>query len=862
MDTSHSRAPRRDGVSTNPPKDGARDANLARGGPALPASRARRAGEDDAAIARALWFSQRVATTRLRDGDLAQSLTDGLIPVARALADLAVDGFCDWCLIDDATSAERLVETVAARVGSTGRFRVGTDRDAVESLIAAVSHGAGRGRLPADVTKGLPWVAVTALLVHDNVVATMTFGREADAPGFGPFELTAIDEVTWGTAIRLERADLRRQREVALNSAEHVARQLRSLVATAIGLRSVTEVERQLALVAAQTRSLFSAGEALVLDWASGRASGALASADGEVTLITGHEDFPVDSETFAVNHRGWLAAEMFDSHGALRGVIAARREYDPATDDVEIISLVSQLATAALDGAMLSATIAESEARWRALVESAPVGIVEVGLDRRVRWWNRRAASVLNWPDYDAVPATPAWPEQLVSDLSGLWDSLSSATPPTHLDVRDVTVRDSRDFAITAQIIEGGRDDGLILTLIDDVTDRRRMTEELRHAHAMELRGQVAGSIIHDFNNLLTVISGHAELLARHVTDEFARTTIDEIVATSARALALATQLQTIGRTQATEPRVVDPARVIASNAEVIERIVGSRVTVHWRAPVTGYVRVDPDRFEQMVLNLVLNARDAMPDGGELTLDLSRVSRVALDPMHQVERDGDYVVLSVSDSGVGMDEATRRRCFEPYFTTKSTFKGTGLGLAAARRLAQESGGWIDCRSTAGEGSTFEVVLPVAEGESLDPADDSPGHPEGATILLVEDDDAQRRLASEILRRGGHRVVEVASGEEALATFEAHPDFDLVVSDVVLGGLSGDQLVAQLQGAHPDLGVVVLSGSATGDVIVDLDPSLSVFLAKPFRPSQLVDHVEGVLARRMRRQDRSTGSNR
>lgn len=831
-----------------------------------PESRPRRAGEDDAAIGRALALTRAFAAQRGRDDDLAQPIEVALAPFARALAELAVEGFCDWCLVEDAASATRLVERVATRVaGRDGaRYRTEPDHDALEGLASRVARGSGRGRLPADVTQGLPWVAVTALSVHDEIVATVAFGREADAPGFGPFELTAIDEVTWGTAIRLERADLRHQARVALASAEHVASQLRTLVTTAIQLRAVTESARQLAVIAEQTRRLFSASETVVLDWANGHAGGARASADG-VVPIPGHEELATVVEPHPVMRDGWLATALIDSLGDPRGVIAVRHETTSIADDGEMLRLVSQLATAALEGASLTAAIAESEARWRALVESASVGIVEIGLDRRVRWWNRRAASVLNWPTYDLGLVTPAWPAQLVGDLAELWDSLRASRSPAHLDVRDVMVRDSRDFAITAQFIEGGHDDGLILTLIDDVTDRRRMTEELRHAHAMELRGQVAGSIIHDFNNLLTVIAGHAELLGRHVTDDDAHATLDEIIATSARASALATQLQTIGRTQATEPRVVDPVRVVASNAEVIERVVGTRVSVHWRAPASdGYVLVDPDRFEQMVLNLVLNARDAMPDGGDLFLNVERVARAALDPMHQVERDGDYVVLSVTDTGIGMDEETRRRCFEPYFTTKGTFKGTGLGLAAARRLAQESGGWIDCRSSLGAGSSFEIVLPVVEGaELVDLEPDAPGHPEGASILLVEDDDAQRRLASEILRRGGHRVVEAASGEEALTFFDADPHFDLVVSDVVLGGLAGNDLVARLQAARPELAAVVLSGTATSDVISGLDPSISVFLAKPFRPSQLVDQVAGVLARQARRaQERSTGSNR
>jgi CheY-like chemotaxis protein len=298
----------------------------------------------------------------------------------------------------------------------------------------------------------------------------------------------------------------------------------------------------------------------------------------------------------------------------------------------------------------------------------------------------------------------------------------------------------------------------------------------------------------------------------------------------------------------------VFNPAAVIQSNAEVLERVMGNAIEVHWSADErAGNVRADVDQFEQMIINLSINARDAMPDGGELsiavkaaTLDDTSAPALGLSP-------GDYVVLSVADTGIGMSEETRAHCFEPLFTTKGLFKGTGMGLAAARRLTEESGGAITCHSVLGEGTTFEVLLPSVDEEpvetfavaELDRAHDT------ATVLIVDDDEELRRFMSRILERNGYRVVIADSAESALDVVDDFiGTFDLLVSDFVMGEMSGRDLAMALQAKNPKLMVLIVSGTASRSVIGELNEGSAEFLAKPFKPSELVDNVHDLLARR------------
>jgi CheY-like chemotaxis protein len=335
---------------------------------------------------------------------------------------------------------------------------------------------------------------------------------------------------------------------------------------------------------------------------------------------------------------------------------------------------------------------------------------------------------------------------------------------------------------------------------------------------------------------------------------NERAQQMVREIQSTASRASMLTTQLQAIGRTREPELVVFNPVTVIQSNAEVLERILGINIDVRFALDVhSGNVRVDADQFEQMILNLAINARDALPHGGELTIEVARLLVTVANSAALGLAEGEYVTIAYADNGVGMDDETRERCFDPLFTTKGPFKGTGMGLSAARRLAEESHGAIQCQSELGKGTTFVISFPTVDEEVDERSHLAvPERPRGsATILVVDDDEELRRFMSRILERNGYRVVEAESAEDALRVVSAFTGtFDLLVSDVVMGEKSGRDLATELRANNAHLPVLLVSGTANRKILADLISGASDFLAKPFKPSDLVDRVHDLLAHR------------
>jgi CheY-like chemotaxis protein len=328
----------------------------------------------------------------------------------------------------------------------------------------------------------------------------------------------------------------------------------------------------------------------------------------------------------------------------------------------------------------------------------------------------------------------------------------------------------------------------------------------------------------------------------------------VKDIQVTASRASMLTAQLQSIGRAPTLEPVFLDPVVVLQMNAEVIERIVGSEIETKWLLNSdAGTIRVDAGQFEQMMLNLAINARDAMPEGGELRIAVdSVVVDDALARALSLES-GEYVDITMSDTGTGMSTETLAHCFDAFFTTKGPFKGTGLGLAAARRLVEGSNGSIVCSSELGAGTTFRILFPASH---VVLAESPPvvinERPRGtASVLIVDDDDDLRRMMVQVLSRNGYNVVAADSGEEAIRRIgELEGDVDLLLSDVVMGEMSGPQLAESLQAASPTLRVLLTSGTASESIIDGLVPGTAAFLAKPFRPSALIDKVHDLLSRR------------
>jgi signal transduction histidine kinase/CheY-like chemotaxis protein len=391
-----------------------------------------------------------------------------------------------------------------------------------------------------------------------------------------------------------------------------------------------------------------------------------------------------------------------------------------------------------------------------------------------------------------------------------------------------------------------------------------RRSEAQLRQAQKMEAVGRLAGGVAHDFNNLLTAIMGYSQLLrSRPGVGKDALQDIAEVEKAAARAASLTRQLLAFSRQQRLLPRVLDLNQVIVETDKMLRRLIGEDIDLLTvAAPDLGHVKTDPGQIEQVLLNLAVNARDAMPEGGKLTIETANVTldeaaihgREGLSP-------GAYVMLAVSDNGVGMDAETKARIFEPFFTTKEIGRGTGLGLSTVHGIIKQSGGHVEAYSEPGHGATFKVYLPRVDAPLDVPAPipaSSTGLNGSETILVVEDEDLVRRVVCEGLRLRGYRVIEARDRTEALATCDdcqrRRIALDLMVSDVVMPGLSIAELLDRLRVGYPSLRILYMSGytdramSHQGVV-----PTGAAYLQKPFTLDALVRKVREVLDEPLRR---------
>src|SRR5216110_240952 len=408
-------------------------------------------------------------------------------------------------------------------------------------------------------------------------------------------------------------------------------------------------------------------------------------------------------------------------------------------------------------------------------------------------------------------------------------------------------------EFSATAQIRDG-RLAG-ILGIGRDVTERLGLEQQLRQAQKMEAVGRLAGGIAHDFNNILTAITGHADLLLEDLGHhDPRRADVDEIRRSADRAAGLTRQLLAFSRQQVLQPKVVDLNALVLDMDKLLRRLIGEDVELATVLdPTLGRVTADPGQLEQVIVNLAVNARDAMPQGGKLTLETRNIdldSSYTLE--HSLVKPGPYVQLTVSDSGIGMDEETQAHAFEPFFTTKPRGQGTGLGLAMVYGTVKQSGGFIWVYSEPGHGATFKIYLPrvdaPVEAATLPAPTVQPARG-SETVLLAEDEPAVRAIAQQALERHGYTVLAAPSGAAALALAAQHAaTIDLLLTDVVMPGMSGRDLADRLTAQRPGIRVLYISGYTDNAIVRHgmLEPGLA-YLQKPFRPHALVRKVREVL---------------
>jgi signal transduction histidine kinase len=403
--------------------------------------------------------------------------------------------------------------------------------------------------------------------------------------------------------------------------------------------------------------------------------------------------------------------------------------------------------------------------------------------------------------------------------------------------------------------LVKGQIEAPLLVRVIRHAIGRHALEEQLRKAQRMEAIGQLVAGVAHDFNNLLTAILGNVEIQIQDLAaGDPARGGLSEIKSAAERGAVLIRQLLAFSRQQVLEPRVLDLNALIQNLQELLRRVVGEKVELRTRlaSPVDS-VRADPGQLEQVIFNLAANARDAMPHGGTLTLETRNVELDESYPeSHATVRPGHYVLLTVSDTGVGMDAATRGRVFEPFFTTKPRHKGTGLGLATVHGIVHQSGGHVWAYSELGQGTAFKVYLPRLDepAQPAAPVRRSEWALSGTeTVLVVEDDDAVRALTCRALETCGYRVLVAGDAEEALRIVGSHAGpIPLVISDVVMPGIGGRELAARLTSLRPESRVVFVSGYSEDAIAHQgvLAPGVH-FLQKPFTLEGLARKVREVL---------------
>ena len=501
-----------------------------------------------------------------------------------------------------------------------------------------------------------------------------------------------------------------------------------------------------------------------------------------------------------------------------------------------------------------------ESEEKYRRIVETASEGIWILDNENRTTFANRRLAEMLG---YSAE-------EMIGRSVFDFIEEEQHALVAEEIARRRHGIQDNYEFrfrrkdgqdlwAIVSASPVPGRDREYAgaLAMITDMTERRRLEEQFRQAQKMEAIGQLAGGVAHDFNNLLTVINGYSSLLLKTVglTDSV-KESLAEIAAAGERAAGLTQQLLAFSRKQIIQPRAVDLNAVVRDIEKMLFRLIGAGIDLSTvLAPDLAPVHADPGQMQQVLMNLAVNARDAMPDGGALQIETANLQ---LDEgyaaVHPEVEPGSYVMLAVSDSGAGMDEITRTRLFEPFFTTKEPGKGTGLGLSTVYGIVKQAGGHISMCSEPGKGTTFKIYLPALKEafiQAPEPVAEAPGMSCGnETILVVEDQREVRTLVCGVLNSCGYAVLEAASPREAILLSEQHREpIALMVTDVVMPGMTGRELADRLAECRPEMKVLYMSGYTDNAIVHQrvLDSGMA-YLQKPFTPDALAVKVREILS--------------
>jgi len=554
--------------------------------------------------------------------------------------------------------------------------------------------------------------------------------------------------------------------------------------------------------------------------------------------------------------------AKTFEEQGAMDGIARTYHSTKAPFRDAsgKIVGLLG-ISRDITERKLAEEELRRSQQKLRIHLEHTPLAVVEWDLDFRVTAWNPSAERIFGYSRQEAIGQRGSFivHPQFRERVDQVWQTLLQQKGATHnAGENDNITKDGRviscEWYNTPLVDESGRVLG-VASLVQDVTERVALEERLRQSQKMEAVGRLAGGVAHDFNNLLTVILGYSQILADGVPagSRLADSTA-QIKSAADRASGITRQLLAFSRKQVLSPRVINLNDIVLNLDSLLRRLIGEDVeVVTMPSNDLGSVKADPGQIEQVIMNLALNARDAMPHGGKLTLETANAQLDdSYSQRHLPAEPGRYVMLAVTDTGHGMSPETQARIFEPFYTTKEVGKGTGLGLSMVYGIVKQSGGYIWVYSEPDRGTSFKIYLPrVDEPAESAGAQSRPKSVQRGTetVLLVEDDPQLRQLSSSVLTHCGYRMLVASSPEEGIEICRAnHRDIRLLVTDVVMPRMNGRQLAEQIQQVSPNVKVLYISGY-TNNAIVHygvLDPGLS-FLPKPFTLSALVAKVREVL---------------
>jgi two-component system cell cycle sensor histidine kinase/response regulator CckA len=565
---------------------------------------------------------------------------------------------------------------------------------------------------------------------------------------------------------------------------------------------------------------------------------------------------------------RACWSTPITSQKGSVLGTFAVyyREPRTPDAEHLQLIAHATHLAAVAMEWDRAQAELRSAENRYRTLVERLPAitYIAELGAQGPWHYVSPQIESMLGFSPAEWISNSSAWidrvhPEDRESVLAvedHFQKNRDLFQAEYRMFARDGTVLWFRDEAVMLPAAED--QPSLMQGVMYDITERKRLEDQLRHSQKMEAVGLLAGGVAHDFNNVLMLIQAHNERLRGGLAwDASAQKESLGIEHAVTRAASLTGRLLAFSRKQVLQPKVMDLNEVLTEVAKMLDRLIGKSIALRVMPALELWpVKADPGQIEQLIMNLAVNARDAMPQGGQLVIQTRNAEIGDAHPrLRDGVRPGRYVTLIVSDTGVGMDSETQTHMFEPFFTTKEPGKGTGLGLAIVYGVVKQIGGWTHVNSKPGEGTTFEIYLPWAEeAKALAPAPGTQGlfatTARGTeTILLVEDESGIRELAAEFLRRLGYMVLHGMDGDEALRIAEGHEDLiHLLVTDMAMPNVGGKELAQRLRKVRPEIKVLFMSGYPDHPALVDGDGGgQTTVLQKPFSLDTLAQQVRTLL---------------